>query len=75
MKLLIQRGADIHSENETPLCLAAACQHQKLVRMLLECGADGHTAIKVSNETGQAKISSIIRAELRWIKSRAKRAA
>ena len=42
VKLLLEKGADIHAENDSALCYAAVNGHTETVKFLLEQGADIH---------------------------------
>jgi hypothetical protein len=44
VKLLLENGADVHSENNYVLRWASYCGHDTVVKLLLENGADVHAA-------------------------------
>ena len=64
VKYLVERGADIHSQGETPLAAAVVNGQAEVVKYLVSKGADAHVygnyLIKLARERGQKDIMNYL---------------
>ena len=52
MKLLLEKGANVHADDDLALRWASEFGHHAVVKLLLEKGANVHKAVKLLLENG-----------------------
>ena len=56
VSFMIERGADIHIEDDWPLCFASECGHLEVVIVLLDRGAARDRALRFASANGHVEV-------------------